>query len=316
MLKKFKKTINETSKKNCTKKLIKAVMKNDFQKIVKYLKNGADANAVVAYSGDPILIHFVNRSNREVDPILIHSVNRSNREIVKLLLHYKADINVANINGCTALICAVQQNNFELAKFLLENNANINTPSNNGKTPLMYATKSNNFKIIKLLLENKADVNSKSNNGDTALQFLPIGGYGILDTVKLLVKYGADFNIPDNKGLTFLNRFILANQQNIVNFLVECNKNKNISESIRRIINNSRILSQGSKQQNSIASKLPAELWVNILAENNDPLFDKLTRYNIAFRFFRRPPTSETTDMKQYSSETHQYIKHLKQISI
>jgi hypothetical protein len=58
-----------------------------------------------------------------------------------------------------------------MAEFLLLNKANPNLTDINGITALMYAAQFQNEKMIKLLLDHKANKNIKDKQGKTAFEY-------------------------------------------------------------------------------------------------------------------------------------------------
>lgn len=89
----------------------------------------------------------------------------SNIEIAKLLLKHKANVDLRNINGSTALIIASayaddlnEEGIMKLTKILLEYGANINLQDNDGDPALLsvqqeYSNIAKLLKVSKLLLE-------------------------------------------------------------------------------------------------------------------------------------------------------------------
>jgi ankyrin repeat protein len=78
-------------------------------------------------------------------------VVKGNLVMLEFLLKNKANPNLTDANGITALMYAVQFQNKEIVKLLLENNANKNTKDKQGKTAFEYAVFSKNELIINLL---------------------------------------------------------------------------------------------------------------------------------------------------------------------
>ena len=66
----------------------------------------------------------------------------------------------------------------------------------------MNASLNGYVNTVKLLLDFGADVNLKSYDGRTALIHAAIGGY--VDAIPLLLAKGADLNAKDNSGMTAL----------------------------------------------------------------------------------------------------------------
>ncbi len=103
------------------------------------------------------------------------------------------DIN-ARTTGSTPLYIACPDGRFDVVKFLLENRAEVDKSDiNDGWTPLHAACDANFLKIAEALLKKGADVNKASDYGMTALDAAVWNCK--LDTVSLLIKYGATINV-------------------------------------------------------------------------------------------------------------------------
>jgi ankyrin repeat protein len=72
----------------------------------------------------------------------------SNTIIVELLLDKGANINLANEDGWTPLICAASINRVDVIKILLSNGADINLKNKDGKTARDIAQKLGHTKIV------------------------------------------------------------------------------------------------------------------------------------------------------------------------
>jgi len=69
-----------------------------------------------------------------------------------LLLAKKADVNVRNNNGQTALMLAATDGYREVVKLLLAKKALVNARDKNGRTALMFASQGGHRQVKKLLL--------------------------------------------------------------------------------------------------------------------------------------------------------------------
>ena len=137
-------------------------------------------------------------------------------------------MNYCDKYGTTFLIWASTRGYTNDVKSLIDNGADVNARNNSGQTALMGASWMDHTEIVELLLENGADVNAKSNDGQTALMIVSdcdeefinyfVGLQSIQQVrmmnnkeniIRLLQRYGADFNLKDNNNNT---AFDLANQ--------------------------------------------------------------------------------------------------------
>ena len=93
-------------------------------------------------------------------------------------------------------------------KFFLEHGADINAVNMVGRTALMRATVNKKFEMIELLLKKGASINSLDNDKTSALLYIytiptvDISSKYKSKLVNILLKYGADVNIPNKYGYT------------------------------------------------------------------------------------------------------------------
>ena len=127
-------------------------------------------------------------------------------DIVDILLKANADPNLQNKQGVTPLCIASQEGHINTVRILLKANANPNIQTtNNTTTPLMSACLHCYPAVVHLLLKNGANPNLCHSVGTTALMLATYAG--CYESVKLLLKFGADLNIVGPNRLT---AFIIA----------------------------------------------------------------------------------------------------------
>lgn len=116
---------------------------------------------------NPDIINSVNDAG--FTPLIL-SCYRGNVAVANFLIKHVKDINDESAMG-TSLMAAVVKGNTEIVKALLENKANPNLADANGTTALIYAVQFKNSSIIKLLLDYKADKSKIDNKGKTAFEY-------------------------------------------------------------------------------------------------------------------------------------------------
>lgn len=113
------------------------------------------------------------------------------------------DLNIADKYGNTPLYMAIGTKEPEFAMRLLESNkCDLNKKNNSGKTPLMRAVLMDKVLVAHELLRSDADVNEQDVRGNTALHYSCRRGN--LDMLCLLICYGANPQIKNHAGYTFL----------------------------------------------------------------------------------------------------------------
>jgi ankyrin repeat protein len=105
-------------------------------------------------------------------------------------------------NGATPLLFAAKENEFETLRLLLDQNANANVQETKKlTTPLHEAASNGNVRACKKLVEqHDAKIDLCAKNGKTALHFAV--GSNSSETVRELIKLGANVNAKDDHGIT------------------------------------------------------------------------------------------------------------------
>ncbi|KAF0754411.1 hypothetical protein AaE_005341, partial [Aphanomyces astaci] len=110
---------------------------------------------------------------------------------VRLLLEAKADVNVINKSGETALFQAVNYGGDQaivMVKMLLEGDlCHVDVQDEDGLTPLHVAVKRGQADIVALLINRKSNVHAKTSEGKSPLHLAC--QYGHFAVVEILVKY-------------------------------------------------------------------------------------------------------------------------------
>ncbi|XP_053645951.2 transient receptor potential cation channel subfamily A member 1 homolog [Cherax quadricarinatus] len=181
----------------------------------------------------------VNIENVSYDTPLHFAAKEGRKDICKMLLKLKTiKVNAKNDKGMTPLHIATQENHTEVLVVLMEHGAyvrlrdkdchvplhyaakkgfqascqallsyasdaadrekQLNATLRNGKTPLMLAAmRGHRLCCIELKSTN---INQQDREGNTALHYAVIGGFKF--TVEVLLKMGAERNIPNKMGTT------------------------------------------------------------------------------------------------------------------
>ncbi len=131
-------------------------------------KGGNTALMWAAWWGDPEVIKailagnpYLNEGNARGETALLRAIEAASQGVVreddnegiKVLLSAGVDVNVADVNGWTALMTAAWSGNVEVVKFLLSAGANLNAVNKDGETVLDCARPG----IARLLEEAKAE---------------------------------------------------------------------------------------------------------------------------------------------------------------
>src|SRR5215467_8877599 len=136
-------------------------------------------------------------------PQVADAAMKGDQKLVRTLLQQKADVNVAQIDGATALHWAVYRNDLEMAQILIKFGAKVEAKNREGITPLYMASLYGNSELISILLSAGADAKQKGPNGQTMLMLAARNGSA--HSIDLLRNAGADVNaVEPIRGTTAL----------------------------------------------------------------------------------------------------------------
>ena len=141
------------------------------------------------------LLSFVSCLNTQNKPgaqlaNIISKIEAKDSTALKTLIN-DSNVDLFDTVGVNLLTRAVMTADYNIVKILLDNGANPNliNKTKTGSTPLMMASGYKSLKIAKLLLKKGADVNIPDNNGDPAIHWSAY--YGNLTFTKLMLENGA-----------------------------------------------------------------------------------------------------------------------------
>lgn len=116
---------------------------------------------------NPHAIDSVNEAG--FSPLILACYN-GNVPVTNFLIKNVKDIN-GNSSMGTPLMAAVVKRNVEIVQMLLENKANPNITDSNGTTALMYATMFRSYDLARLLMKADANPDTKDNRGNSAIDY-------------------------------------------------------------------------------------------------------------------------------------------------
>ncbi|RLN97228.1 hypothetical protein BBJ28_00007152, partial [Nothophytophthora sp. Chile5] len=169
------------------KKVMEAIVTDDWKKARRAIRNGAKANSIDSEGRSPL---FWAASNGAV-------------KSVEMLLEEDADVNARDCFGRTALFAAASGGHVAIARELLEHKASPDADDYN-VTPLMKAAKKGHTVIVRLMLEKNADAATRDADGQTALHFAIL--YGQPDAARELLIRREVVDAQDSCGWTPLMR--------------------------------------------------------------------------------------------------------------
>ena len=137
------------------------------------------------------------------DRPLVAAVKSLDRSTVRSLIRQRADVNLAQPDGTTALYWAAEKNDPELVRLLIQAGADANAASRYGYTPLFMAALNGNGAIVEALLKAGGNANAATSDGETPLMIA--ARTGIVSAVSVLLAHGANPNtVERQRGQTAL----------------------------------------------------------------------------------------------------------------
>ncbi len=129
-------------------------------------------------------------------PLIIASVDHP--EFFRRLIQARADINVTNPRGETALIVATKDGNDAAVQLLLQFRVQIDVGDRGERTALMFAAEGGQEEILRQLLIAGAATRTRDAAGNTPLHFAAQSGTP--EVVRILLTAGADVNATNAAG--------------------------------------------------------------------------------------------------------------------
>jgi ankyrin repeat protein len=181
-----------------------AVYAGNAAEVKRLLRSGAKVSVANNYGATPMSL----------------AAEVANTEILKVLLEVGANVDSPNADGQTALQAVARTGNVEAAKLLIDHGATVDARETwGGQTALMWASARRHPEMMQLLISKGADVNAASINRDYQRHVTAEGRPKSLDSggltpllyaarencmscVDVLIKAGADIDLPDPDGVT------------------------------------------------------------------------------------------------------------------
>ncbi len=180
-------------------------MESNAEKIESALKHIQEGNGLTGeWEGYGSILHWASA--------------KGHGEVVELLVEKKADLNVKDDNGKTAVWSAVIEGQEAIVVRLINGVASVQSRDNKGNTllheALPWAFNEGHVKIVELCLAKGLDVNALNNDNSTPLHAAAWRGDG--EFAELLLSKGADLNAKNKQGATPLAYAVEDTARNVV----------------------------------------------------------------------------------------------------
>ncbi|MET0758889.1 MAG: ankyrin repeat domain-containing protein [Flavobacterium sp.] len=136
---------------------VKTIMKQNPDAINSINDAGYSPLILACYKGNVAVASFLIKKVKDINgnssmgTPLMAAVVKGNKEIVQALLENKANPNITDPNGTTALIYASMFKNHDIVRLLIKAQANPDTKDNRGNSALDYAILANDDKLIEII---------------------------------------------------------------------------------------------------------------------------------------------------------------------
>ena len=134
---------------------------------------------------------------------LLHACRNNCQPQVERLIRARAHIGVTAHDGCNALILATLEGGNSIVQFLVDHQAQLNKKDQKGWTPLFHACSQGNVDLVKWMLKSKCSAQEVAKNDYTPL----MACYTANNSTKVayqLVKRGCSINAQCHTGETVL----------------------------------------------------------------------------------------------------------------
>ena len=200
-----------------------AVYEGNAPEVSRLLDAGADVKLANDYGATPMSL----------------AAEVADTAILKLLLEAGADADSPSADGQTALMTVARTGNVEAAQLLLDHGATVDARESwGGQSALMWASARRHPEMMELLISHGAEVNARSINRDYQRHVTAEGRPKNLDTggltpllyaarenciacVDVLLKHGADIDLPDPDGVSPLVLAIMNANWDLAKKLIE-----------------------------------------------------------------------------------------------
>eukprot|EP00808_Paulinella_micropora_P026656 g12784.t1 len=191
---------------------------------------------------------LANARDKYGDTVLMLACYFDRAEVAEVLLQRKAQVELGNEDGRTALIWAAERSSLHSARVLMQYKANVNTKDKykanvntkdkykanvntkdkEGGTALTYAAVRGHDAMSRFLLQQRADVHNADSDGDTAL--ICAGRYGRNTVLKTLLQHKSNPDTTNKCGRTAMILACMNGQLEATRTLLAAKANREVRD--------------------------------------------------------------------------------------
>ena len=208
------------------KPLYAAAKKGDVERVVDLIQQGKDLNVKC------------ERFERTPLMIAINKIDGTNdcQKVAKKLIEAKAEVDLKDKNGLTALMYAACIGDLEIVKMLCDRGANPDLQNKKGWTAAMFAAQMRHEEVLEYFNSKTYNRDLKNQVGLTVVDIIlkqalfKAAREDNLNNVKIYLNYNIDINATDHKtGKTALHYAAESGSDKVVEYLLE-QKNIDLSK--------------------------------------------------------------------------------------
>eukprot|EP00698_Gefionella_okellyi_P025857 TRINITY_DN9632_c0_g1_i1.p1 TRINITY_DN9632_c0_g1~~TRINITY_DN9632_c0_g1_i1.p1 ORF type:complete len:1005 (-),score=178.88 TRINITY_DN9632_c0_g1_i1:44-3058(-) len=194
-----------------TCQLFSAVSENNPDQVTAAIRQGASVNA----------------ADEHQQTALHTACQRGSIKCSRILLEHGANANVVDCNGDTPLLLATLNRHAELHRMLLSCGANAKVQNKLGRTALHNVSERNDVPGLQLILQHQ-DVGCLDFEGNSPLHYA--ASAGACDSIRILLKQGAEIDVVNLKHRTPLHEACLHNQRVAATALLRAGASNSIAD--------------------------------------------------------------------------------------
>lgn len=170
-----------------------------------------------------------------VNSRLADAAMNGDRDGIRAMLKAKADVNVSQGDGMTALHWAAFKDDVEMARILVQAGANVKAVTrNNSLAPITFAARNGSAPMLEVLLKAGANASTTDANGTTTLMHAALAGNA--EAVKVLINSGAEVNAKElQNGQTALMFAAWENRSAVIKALAAAGADLTVATKVVRL---------------------------------------------------------------------------------